>query len=201
MIFAGLSIPPDATSWESTYKLLLSQEIDAVMTNAVADHNQKSQCNLALPTLGFGQGQLTLVQNRASKIWETLSAKDTGDVYWQAVVKTWRLLKQTIALLFFLWILLVALIIWVWGIGFKGGLHFRTWLEVKQPPLDKVAATCLKGFFVWPFERIFEWASNFVKKHLGWEVEFTPITSESTPTKSESTSVKSAEAKQSSLES
>jgi hypothetical protein len=148
------------------------------MPEVVVDQNQKSQSKLIPLNSKVGQAPLTSVQRTANDLWATLSEKDTGTVYQQAATKTWKLLKQTLALLFFLWMLLAAVIIWIWGIGFRSGLQFRTWLEVKQPTLNEIISAMLQFLLVWPLKGAVEWANEFVKKYLGWEVEFNPIESE-----------------------
>jgi glucan phosphoethanolaminetransferase (alkaline phosphatase superfamily) len=168
------------------------------MSELAVDQNQKSQSRLMLFNSEVGQAPLASVQKKANDLWATLAEKDTGTVYQQAAAKTWKLLKQTIALIFFLWVLLAALIIWIWGIGFRSGLQFRTWLEVKQPTLDELISTILQVFFVWPFKWAVAWANEFVKKYLGWEIEFDPIKPKPTSEKpaatpSESTETKSLE--------
>jgi hypothetical protein len=164
------------------------------MPELSVDQNQKSQSKLMLFNSEVGQAPLASVQRKANDLWTTFVEEDTGTVYQQAATKTWELLKQMISLLFFLWVLLVALIIWIWGIGFRSGLQFRTWLEVKQPKLDEILSALLKNFFVWPFEQAFAWASAFVKKYLDWEIEFDPIQSKPTSAKPESTQTGSTEA-------
>lgn len=124
--------------------------------------------------------QINPVQEQATQLWETLSQQDTAVVYQQAVAKTWKLLKQAIALIVFLFVSLVALIFWIWGIGFQSGFHFRKWLEVKQPNVNEVVGLFLKILF-WPLILAFQWANSFVKKYLGWEVQFDLSSSETTP--------------------
>lgn len=145
------------------------------MPEFVVDQNQKSQSKLIPLSSKVGQARLASVQRMANDLWATLSEKDTGTVYQQAATKTWKLLKQTITLLFFLWVLLVALIIWIWGIGFQSGLQFRTWLAVKKTTQNEIIPAILQFLFVWPLKGAVEWANEFVKKYLGWEVEFNPI--------------------------
>lgn len=165
------------------------------MSELIVDQNQKSRSRLMLFNSEVGQAPLASVQRTANDLWTTLTEKDTGTVYQQAAAKTWKLLKQTIALLFFLWVLLAALTIWIWGIGFQSGLQFRTWLEVKKPKLDDILDALLKNFIVWPFEQAFEWASGFVKKYLGWEIEFNPIKPKTTSEEPAATPSESTETK------
>ncbi|OUL35148.1 hypothetical protein [Nostoc sp. 106C] len=128
---------------------------------------------------------------QAIQLWETLSQKDTVVVYQQAAGKTWDLFKQAIALISFSFFLLIALIIWVWGIAFQSGSYFRAWLEVEQPTLEQTISALLK-FLLWPFERVYEWSSSFIKKYLGWEIKFNSIPAKSPSTQPEKTTASGA---------
>ncbi len=122
----------------------------------------------------------------AIQLWATLNEKDTVVIYQQAVGKTWELFKQAIAVLFFLFRLLIAFIIWVCGIAFQSGLNFRNWLEVKQPTLDEIVSALLQ-VVVWSPNHAYQWAASFIKKYLGWEIKFDPLTPKSPATKPEET--------------
>ncbi|MFN6570949.1 hypothetical protein [Dendronalium sp. ChiSLP03b] len=133
-----------------------------------------------------------------TQLWKTLSEEDTSSVYQQAALKTWNIFKKAITLVVFLFLLLAALIIWVWGIGFRSGLHFRTWIETKQPTLDELFLAFLK-ILLWPFERIFDWANSFIKDFFGWEIKFDSPEPESTSTTGEVVTVPASASSESSL--
>jgi hypothetical protein len=120
------------------------------------------------------------------QLWATLSDKDTAVVYQKASDKTWQLFKQVIAVVLFLFALLIALIIWVLGIAFQSGQNFRNWLEIKQPNLDEIASALFKHL-VWPLERAYQWSASFIKEYLGWEIKFDPLTENSPAMKLEET--------------
>ena len=69
------------------------------------------------------------IQFSATQLWESLTEKDTAVTYKQAIIKTWKLLKYLLALLFFVFLLAVALIISFWGIGFNLGGQLHKWLD------------------------------------------------------------------------
>ncbi|BAY90670.1 MULTISPECIES: hypothetical protein [unclassified Tolypothrix] len=106
-----------------------------------------------------------------TQLFQTLFEEDTSSVYQKAGAKTWKIVKQIITVVTFLFLLLCALIIWVWGIGFKSGLYFRTWIETKKPSIDELIVAILK-IILWPLERTFEWANSFIKDLFGWEIKF-----------------------------
>jgi hypothetical protein len=133
----------------------------------------------------------------AIQLWATLSEKDTVVVYQQAAGKTWELIKQVFTVIFFLFSLVIALIIWAWGIAFQSGLNFRNWLEVKQPTLGEIVSALLI-YLAWSFKHAYEWAASFIKKYLGWEIKFEPPTAKSPGTQLEEATGKAVAASESS---
>ncbi|PAX53014.1 hypothetical protein [Brunnivagina elsteri] len=122
----------------------------------------------------------------AIQLWATLSDKNTAVVYQQASSKTWQIFKQAIAVVLFLFALLIALIIWVLGIAFQSGQYFRNWLEIKQPNLDEIVSTLFK-YLLLPLERAYQLSASFIKEYLGWEIKFDPLRGKSPATKLEET--------------
>ncbi|BAZ03837.1 hypothetical protein [Calothrix sp. NIES-3974] len=114
----------------------------------------------------------------AMQLWATLSDKDTAIVYQQAGNKTWQIFKQAIAVILFLLALVVALVIWVWGIAFQSGQSLRNWLEIKQPNLEELTSALFR-FLARPLERVYAWAASFIKEYLGWEIKFDSPSEES----------------------
>jgi hypothetical protein len=74
---------------------------------------------------------MNAIQYQAAELKQTLLTPDTGKIYVQAFVKTWKLIQQLAILVFFLTLLLVAVVIRVWSVGFQNGQKFRTWVETK----------------------------------------------------------------------
>ena len=162
---------------------------------------QQSQKSLSiLPVLYTRDDSQPIQYNPIQEITQLLKAlseEDTSSVYQQAAIKTWRIFKLAITFITFLFLLLCALIIWFWGIGFKSGLHFRTWIEIKQPTLDEIIVVFLK-IILWPFERTFDWANSFIKDLFGWEIKFDPLKPESTSTPAEGGTIPTSASSQSS---
>ncbi|MDZ8055881.1 MAG: hypothetical protein RMX68_016570 [Aulosira sp. ZfuVER01] len=157
------------------------------MQETVVKQSQESLSSL--PVLYKSEDSQPIQYNpiqEAIQLWVNLSQKDTVVVYQQAAGKTWNLFKQAIALISFLFFLLIALIIWVWGIAFQSGAYVRAWLEVEQPTLEETISAFLK-VLLWPFERAYEWSSSFIKKYLGWEIKFNPLPEKSPTTNPEKT--------------
>lgn len=122
-----------------------------------------------------------------SQLLSMLHEEDTANTYQKAAEKTWTLFKRLTMLILFTFSLIIALLIWLYGIGFQAGFYFRKWLEVERPPIEKVTSLIL-DYLSWPFRKAYDWAKWFVKEYLHWEVSFDdansqPPTSTSTETK------------------
>lgn len=111
------------------------------------------------------------IQLYAIELWDSLSEKDTVVTYKQAIIKTWKLLKYLLALLFFVFLLVVALILSIWGIGFNTGISLQKWLDNggqgRQP--EEFIMELLKILLL-PVQKVMEWANQYVEKYLpGWK--------------------------------
>ena len=104
----------------------------AMSTTTAEQKNTTQSCVVKLDSKGDLQVvslNLNPIQWYAAELWETLSERDTAVTYKQAIVKTLKLLAYLLALLFFVFLFLAALIISIWGIGFNLGVQFQEWLE------------------------------------------------------------------------
>ncbi len=103
-----------------------------MMTNTVEQNKNTESCLVQLDSKGEIQW-ISLnpypIKWNAAQIYELLREKDTILTYKQAIIKTWKLLKYLLALIFYLFLLGIALIITIWGIGYNLGVEFRKWLE------------------------------------------------------------------------
>lgn len=112
------------------------------------------------------------IQLYATELWESLSEKDTAVTYKQAILKTWRLLKILLILLASVFLLVVAAIISIWGIGFNLGVQFQQWLDndgqAQRGPEDFIGE--LVKILWLPIQKIVELANKHVQKYLpGWK--------------------------------
>lgn len=98
-----------------------------------------------------------------NQLLSLLSASDTE--------KIWVFFKKAIVLLLFLICFVIALPIWLYGIGFQAGFHFREWIDTEKPPIEKIVDLVL-GYLSWPFTKAYAWASWFVKQYFDWEFPF-----------------------------
>ena len=120
--------------------------------------------------MGDGEDKLmNLIQYRANALWDNLSSPETIEIYKQALAKTWNLLKETVILIFMLFLLLVVCVFWVWHIGFTSGREFRQWMESENPqPKELVDKIINKVEEI--FEKIFTEVEKFVEKNMGLEL-------------------------------
>lgn len=143
------------------------------MNAPIVEKNQESQIKtINLSQCGELQWSLPMnpIQFFASELWQTLSERDTAVTYKQFFAKTFKLLAQVFALLFFLILLVVAVVVWIWGIGFQFGRLLREWLATEQPTFDQVLSAIAR-FLLWPVEKAIAWATKFVKDYLGLEID------------------------------
>lgn len=146
------------------------------MQETVDKQDQQSSQSLVYYPV-FSRGSVVkLVQynpiQELSHLLSLVSDQETATTYQEATHRTWMLLKQTIGLLLFAFCFVIALPVWLCGIGFQTGFHFRRWLETEQPGIETVMARVL-DFLSSPFKQIFAWASWFVEQYLNWKVSFT----------------------------
>jgi hypothetical protein len=151
------------------------------MQAPMTDQNQESHSNLvSLPLYGVvGKDALqnNPVREQVMQLLAILSEEDTSVTCQQTASKTWRLFQQVAVLIFFLCTLFVALIFWLWGVGYQSGVYFRRWVDVKQPTTNDLLLGMLE-IIMWPFKQALNWANSFVKKYLGLEIQFDFLTPE-----------------------
>ncbi len=103
-----------------------------MMTNTAEKNKNTESCLIQLDSKGEIQW-LSLNPNpirwNAARISELLTEKDTILTYKQAIIKTLILLKYLVALVFYLFLLGVALIITILGIGYNSIVKLLKWLD------------------------------------------------------------------------
>ncbi len=138
------------------------------MNTPIVKQNQDSDSDLIKSSqpkdhqLIFDNKSIQAIQDHATELWNTLSEKDTAITYKQFLIISWKLLVQTITLIFSLLMLLVAIIIWLWSIGFQLGQYFVELLASET--LRKKAWEDILKLLLWPFK--------CSKNYLGWEFSF-----------------------------
>ncbi len=112
---------------------------------------------------------MKLIQYQANVVWNNLSNPNTAKIYQQALVKTWKLLKETAILLLMLLLLVVVFVLWVWHIGFSVGWRFRQWMESPNKEPEKFVDNTIKSLAN-SFAQVFNWVKGFVEEKLGLEL-------------------------------
>jgi hypothetical protein len=110
---------------------------------------------------------LNPIQIYAAELWDALAERDTAITYKQALIKTWKLLKYLLALVFFMFLLGTAVIISIWGIAYNLGVSLQKWLNNDgQGRTPEEFFLILVNAFIAPFKKVVEWANDYVKKYL-----------------------------------
>jgi hypothetical protein len=111
------------------------------------------------------------LQTQTADLMTTLTDPETKITYKKAAQTSWILLKKAALLLAYLGVTGFALFVWICGIAFQGGHHFREWIEVKSPSFGEVVFVVLQ-VVAFPFARLYQWAIETVRKTLGLEFKF-----------------------------
>jgi hypothetical protein len=114
------------------------------------------------------------LQAQTADLIQSLTHPETGTTYKNAAALTWALLKKAGLWLAYLAVTLFAVLVWICGIGFKGGHNFREWIEVKSPSVEEVVCAVLR-VVAFPFVSLYYWANAVVKKTLGWEIQLNSL--------------------------
>ena len=133
-----------------------------------------AQNPLPVVKMGSADTRDTLARNiqaEGLQVYEILTEPSTAAAYQTAAKTTLVVLKKVLIILFFSIMLLFALVVWTWGIGFQLGTHLRQELE-ENPPAS--FTDMVKGFYGAlgkGFTKIYAWAADFVHKALGWSFD------------------------------
>lgn len=122
------------------------------------------------------------IQYHASTLWDTLKERETAIIYKQALHKTWLILKQAIALLFFIVLLATALIVAIWGTGYTLGIALQKWIAQQDRQPEDFATGIFQALRS-PLDRLVKWASDYVERYLPWFNSSNKSSSESTTNK------------------
>lgn len=111
------------------------------------------------------------IQLYSSQLCDSLTERDTVVTYKQALIKTWQLLKSLLYLVFSVFLLALALLVSIWGIGYNLGGQFQKWLDNggKGRTPEEFVTKLLKILYS-PIQKVVEWANKYVEKYLpGWK--------------------------------
>jgi len=116
----------------------------------------------------------TTLYCQSNELWQTVSSRDTGKIYKEALWKTWQIFTLLARLLLLLLISVLGSLIFVWLLGFQTGRGLRVWLESDQP----TPMTILNKFialFLLPFQLTTIWLDRQLKEAFGWDLKLTQL--------------------------
>ncbi len=139
------------------------------MTTTSTDSQNKAQSSLVQLN---SKGELQWIQvnpnpikYHASELWDTLRERETAIVYRQALHKTWFILRQVLALLFFVVLLAIALLVVIWGTGFTLGVALQKWIEHQDRQPEDFISAILQALRS-PIDQFITWANQYVERYL-----------------------------------
>jgi hypothetical protein len=143
-------------------------------TSIVKTTDSKSISTQSTSNISGNEGFLSVmpyvtnpIQIYTAELWNTLSERDTAITYKQALAKTWKLLRYLLALLFYMFLLGVAVIIATWGIGFNLGASLQKWLNNSgEGRTPEEFFSILLTAVISPTKKLVEWANKYLKKYL-----------------------------------
>ncbi|MEM9482227.1 MAG: hypothetical protein AAGA83_00895 [Cyanobacteria bacterium P01_F01_bin.116] len=119
------------------------------------------------------------IQPRVIELWETLSAKNTLDVFenalqsiWQVLKVLWRIIVQLIAIFSLLFLFFAAIIVWFWGIGFQAGRAFNSVTLDASQSAERQVVNALARIFLFPIWALSTWVKKQFKEKFDKDIEF-----------------------------
>jgi len=116
----------------------------------------------------------TTLYCQSNELWQTVSSRDTGRIYKEALWKTWQIFTLLSRLLLLIGISILGGFVFVWLLGFQIGRGLRVWLESDQPTpmtiLNKLLAVLLL-----PFQLATIWIDRQLKEAFGWDLKLTQL--------------------------
>ena len=118
------------------------------------------------------------IQPRVIELWETLSTKNTLDVFenalqsiWQVLKVLWRIIVQLLAIFSLLFLFFAAIIVWFWGIGFQAGRAFNSVTFDASQPAERQVVNALARVFLFPIWVLSNWVKKQFKERFDKDIE------------------------------
>ena len=121
------------------------------------------------------------IQAEGLQVYEMLTEPSTAAAYQTAAKTTLVVLKKVLIILFFSLMLLFALVVWTWGIGFQLGTQLRKDLEENPPSSFTDMVKGVYGALGKGFTKLYAWAADFVHKALGWSFDLSDPAADPSP--------------------
>ncbi|PSR16857.1 hypothetical protein C8255_15635 [filamentous cyanobacterium CCP3] len=104
------------------------------------------------------------LQHQTTELVRIFSDQATGETFKRSLGTALYVFKLMGALLLRLAVVGVAVVVWVWGLGFQLGYYFRKWIDNTSPTAEEIVCNVLWAI-ARPFVLLYQWANSF----LGWE--------------------------------
>jgi hypothetical protein len=108
------------------------------------------------------------IQVQTEQFQQTLTKRDTGKIYRDALQRSWQLFKQSLTLISLVFLSIAGIFIGLWLIGFNAGRKLRDWLEIEEPTPSKIGLK-ITDFVLFPFRWSIILLDKALNQAFGWE--------------------------------
>lgn len=119
----------------------------------------------------FGRWWKTL-QVQTEKFQQTVTKRDTGKIYRDAIQRSWQLFKQSLTLVSLVFLSIAGIFIGLWLIGFNAGRNLRDWIEIEEPTPSKIGSK-ITDILLFPFRWSIILLDKALSQAFGWEFKLT----------------------------
>jgi hypothetical protein len=114
------------------------------------------------------------IQVQTEQFQQTLTKRDTGKIYRDALQRSWQLFKQSLTLISLVFLSIAGIFIGLWLIGFNAGRKLRDWLEIEEPTPSKIGLK-ITDFILFPFRWSIILLDKALNQAFGWEFKLTDM--------------------------
>jgi hypothetical protein len=114
------------------------------------------------------------IQVQTEQFQQTVTKRDTGKIYRDALQRSWQLFKQSLTLISLVFLSIAGIFIGLWLIGFNAGRKLRDWLEIEEPTPSKIGLK-ITDFILFPFRWSIILLDKALNQAFGWEFKLTDM--------------------------
>jgi hypothetical protein len=114
------------------------------------------------------------IQVQTEQFQQTVTKRDTGKIYRDALQRSWQLFKQSLTLISLVFLSIAGIFIGLWLIGFNSGRKLRDWLEIEEPTPSKIGLK-ITDFLLFPFRWSIILLDKALNQAFGWEFKLTAM--------------------------
>lgn len=111
------------------------------------------------------------LQPKIAEFWDTLSAKETKNVFVRSLQVLGRLIKQLAAIFSLLILAIAVFVVWFWSIGYQAGLAFKSVAIDMDQPGERQIVNGLVRLFLIPVRFLADFVEHQAKVQFGKEFE------------------------------